>query len=59
MPYQINDTVVFRRIEKRKNLVPNYLILKSWKDGESDFIRNAIQLHFEQEAHQNFVKWIS
>ena len=46
-------------VQKRKNLAPNYLILKSWKDGESDFIKNAIQLHFEQEAHQNFFKWIS
>ena len=55
MRYQMKDTVV----QKRKNLVPNYLILKSRKDGESDFIKNAIQLHFEQEAHQNFVKWIS
>ena len=55
----MKDTNAFRRIEKRKNLVPNYLILKSWKDGESDSIKNAIQLHFEQEAHQNFVKWIS
>ena len=32
-------------------LAPNYLILKSWKDGERDFIKNAIQLDFEQEAH--------
>ena len=47
------------QLKKRKTLVPNYLILKSWKDGESDFIKNAIPLHFEQEAHQNFLKWIS
>ena len=40
-------------------MVPNDVILNSWKDGESDFIKNAIQLHFEQDAHQNFFKWIS